>query len=102
MEAIITYKFTNKEIELLKKELPDNPCDKCTEKYSCCGCPKSKEYNIKISPYINNNIYEIALRIKKYKKILEKFYDIKEECKKEFEKMPKEIQNILIAQKLTI
>ena len=102
MRTRTIYEFTNKEIKLLKKELPDNPCAKCTERIACCGCPKGREYNIKINPYVDNNIYEIALKIKKYKKTLEKFHNIKEECQKKFEEMPKEIQNMLIEQKLTI
>ncbi len=102
MKSVTIYKFTNEDIEFLKKDLPDNPCITCSDKYSCCECPEGNQYNKAISPYVDKNIYEIARNIKMYKEILATFYDAREKVKRQFDRFPKEIQNILIEQDMII
>lgn len=62
--------FTDEDFELLKKELPNNPCCKCRDSLACCGCSSGDIYNKAIMPYKDNNILEIALKIKEYKQAL--------------------------------
>lgn len=62
--------FTDEDFELLKKELPNNPCIKCRDVSYCCGCPNGHIYNKIIKPYKDSNILDMALKIKGYKDTL--------------------------------
>lgn len=82
--------FTDEDFELLNKELPNNPCCKCRDSMSCCGCQAERMYKKAIKPYEDNNILEIALKIKRYKdavklinELQDKLVDIRSEIPSE-------------------
>lgn len=60
--------FTDKDFELLKMELPSNPCTKCDARIRgyCCGCQQGTDYDKYIKPYKDNNVLDIALKIKEH------------------------------------
>lgn len=68
-------------MELLKKELPDNPCFKCSQRCACCGCPDGKKYRQAVQPYRDRGIYELALKLKRQKKIQREIMVLKNESK---------------------
>lgn len=67
MKTKMIQEFTAKDIALLQTVLPDNPCNECSAHSdgSCCGCPKGNEYSANVAEYKNENIYDIALSIKR-------------------------------------
>ena len=69
MRTIQTVEFTAEDRELLKQLLPKNPCDGCGFGVGCCGCRESRDYEEKVRPYKDANIYDIALTIRKIHEI---------------------------------
>ena len=65
MRIIKTVEFTVEDRKLLKQLLPKNPCDGCGVGVGCCGCQDSRDYEEKVRPYKDANIYDIALTIRK-------------------------------------
>lgn len=61
-QTIITY--TEEDKKLLKRILPDNPCNECHDSYACCGCSESRKYEEHVQKYKDNGIYNIALLLK--------------------------------------
>lgn len=77
-EVVVTFDENDK--ELLKKELPNNPCTGCyLNGNGCCGCAKGSEYSKILKPYKEANILDIAL---KNKKRLDLIKDIEDKRKK--------------------
>lgn len=60
------YIFTEEDKELLKKGLPENPCDNCDAGRSCCGCQKERDYQKISQPFKDANIYDIALSVRRH------------------------------------
>lgn len=92
--------FTDEDFELLKKELPNNPCIKCDTRIKgyCCGCPQGRDYDISIEPYKNNDILDIALYIKRYKDTLREIKKHEWELTKIRENLPLEIIDKILSQ----
>lgn len=65
MKTTILYEFTDEDKKLLKIPLPDNPCTNCGAGAACCGCPKGDDYNKKVKPYKDANIYDIAVSLQR-------------------------------------
>lgn len=65
MKIIQTVEYTTEDRKLLKQLLPKNPCDSCGAGVGCCGCPNGRDYEEKVRPYKDANIYDIALTIRK-------------------------------------
>lgn len=84
MKRIVRYEFDEKDIKLLNKKLPDNPCTSCpNSKYgNCCGCDNYMKYVNTIKPYEEAEILEFAIKLKeidnKKKIIIEKEKEIKD------------------------
>jgi len=66
MKKTEKIEFTKKDIELLRQEIADNPCDDCSLQRdgSCCGCPSGRDYMAAIKPYKDANILEYAIALK--------------------------------------
>jgi hypothetical protein len=59
--------FEDGDIELLRKVLPDNPCEHpvCKSQAAfCCGCLNYKKYQENIAEYRKRGILDIALKLK--------------------------------------
>ena len=55
--------FTDEELSLLKKPLPENPCRACGEKETCCGCQYQAAYHKAIKEYEDKGLYKLALAL---------------------------------------
>lgn len=80
MKIVNDVIFTDKDFELLKKELPNNPCKICyfSTNGGCCGCHDGTAYENIVKPYKENNILDVALKIKEYNdtlKLINKYED---------------------------
>lgn len=88
--------FTNEDLELLKKELPNNPCTKCDAHIRgyCCGCQQRIDYDKMVKIYRDNNIYDIALEIKKINELEKSINKMRKNQEDILSNLPKEIKNI--------
>ena len=75
MTVTQTYEFSDNDVKLLQKILPDNPCNGCSDKHCCCGCPSQSKYIATITQYKDAGLYNIACDIKEYHRI-----NLKIEC----------------------
>ena len=93
MKEVITYQFDEEDIELLKKEILDNPCDvKCHGGFvCCCGCPDVKKYEDTVKIYKDKGIFDIALEIKSVKDNKKRIQELQEKIK-ELEKKTMQIE----------
>ena len=90
MKEVVTYQFDEDDIELLKKELPDNPCAvKCNGGFiGCCGCPDVYKYEDAVKIYKDKGIFDIALEIKSVKDNQEKIKELEEKSRQIERKYP--------------
>ena len=90
--------FTDKDLELLKNILPDNPCNECDAaiRQYCCGCQKNTDYNACIKQYKDNNIYDIALNIKEVYDIKKMIKEMEDKQQEILNKIPEGIRHIII------
>lgn len=83
VETVVTFDENDK--ELLKKELPKNPCTDCyLHGNGCCGCMKGIEYEKALKPYKEANILDIAVKNKERLNLIRDI-EIKKEKVKEIE-----------------
>lgn len=74
MEKKTITTFTEEDKRLLATPLPDDPCEtRCSEseRRACCGCPDGHAYAKAVEPYKENGIYEIALALRRRRKLKE-------------------------------
>lgn len=83
MEKVTTIKFTNEDIQMLKRPIPDNQCEICSDAGACCGCPTGKRYEDAVKPYKDAGIYAIAIMLRR-----------KAAIRKEIEKLNAETEKI--------
>lgn len=83
MKKIVTYQLDEEDIELLKKEIPDNPCNiKCHGGFiGCCVCPDICEYADTVKIYKDKGIFNIALEIKRIKENKKQIQQLQEKIK---------------------
>lgn len=83
MKEVVTYQLDEEDIELLKKELPDNPCAiKCHGGViGCCGCLDAYEYEDTVKIYKDKGIFDIALEIKSVKDNKKRIQELQEKIK---------------------
>ncbi len=69
--SVIVKQYSDQDKELLRKELPDNPCNKCSyvERISCTGCYLKSDYDSAVAPYKDAGIYDEALKVKEKTKL---------------------------------
>ena len=72
------YELEEGELELLQKELPDNPCEQCVD-HECYHCDGENEYEACVKIYKERNLYELAREIKKVYEYDRKLKEIKKE-----------------------
>lgn len=91
MKIIQQCVFDDEDRRLLSIELPDNPCNNCSVDNvgECFGCPDDFKYNEAIRIYKERNIYDLALKFKKIKKLQREI----DKIQKEIEKIKKEIDD---------
>lgn len=87
MTKEVILHFTEEDKKLLSTPLPDDPCKKCGDRYGCCGCIDGTKYNEAKKPYIDNNIFAIAMKLKERSNLQKE--------KDEIEKKIAEIENEL-------
>jgi hypothetical protein len=81
--------FTEEDIVLLHKRLPNSPCGKCSLKNGgCCGCEEGRIEQAQIKPYKDNGIYDIACDIARYKHLEDKIKECQDEMAKLKDKIP--------------
>ena len=91
MKIIQQYVFDDEDRRLLSIELPDNPCINCPDSSvgECCRCSNDLKYNEAIQIYKERNIYDLALKFKRIKKLQREI----DKIQKEIEKIEKEIED---------
>lgn len=67
MHKVITRTFDKEDVELIKKYLPDNPCESCDASLGCCGCQAQRDYEATyVKPLKDAGIYEYAVHYSRY------------------------------------
>ncbi|MEG1597737.1 MAG: hypothetical protein RR359_05635 [Bacilli bacterium] len=93
MEIKQEIKFSESDLELLSKILPNIPCKECLiDSFSCNGCDELLEYNKYIKPYEDNNMYEIALKLKELDNKNKSIKMIRDEQNCILNELPKDIR----------
>ncbi len=77
MNVSTVVEYTDKDKDLLSRELPDNPCSACGPSISmgCMGCANRREYDSLVKKYRDSNIYEIVLLIKEHNTLIRRITD---------------------------
>jgi len=78
------------DVKLIKTQLPKNPCDKCSNRLGCFGCPKGVEYQQKLKPMKDAGVLQYCLI---YNRLLE-INRIKQELDIEKRKLKEELSSI--------
>lgn len=91
MKIVEQYVFDDEDRRLLSIELPDNPCNNCSvgNVGECFGCPDDFKYNEAIRIYKGRNIYDLALKFKRIKRLKREI----DKLQNEIEKIEKEIND---------
>lgn len=91
MKIIQQCVFDDEDRRLLSIELPDNPCHNCPDGSvgECCGCSDDRKYNEAIRIYKERNIYDLALKFKRIKRLQREI----DKIQNEIEKIEKEIND---------
>lgn len=92
MKKTIVYEFTDRDIELLKQPLPDYPCGKCNNQDHCMGCNNEKNHAKFTKELKDNDIFDFALEIKKYKDLCGQQINLRNKSNKLLKTFPIEIQ----------
>lgn len=89
------YIFTEEDYKLLKKPIPLSPCRNCLKNSmglnSCCGCAEYKKYEREIKPYEDNNLVNIAVKIRRYYSILREIDELNIEICQLLGELPYEV-----------
>lgn len=93
MKQVIIYEFEESDFELLKKGLPDTPCDKCsTRQDSCCGCKDYEIYRSEENKFKEANLYEYGKTLAEIKKLNKEKKRIQNELSELWKSLPEEIK----------
>lgn len=96
MKTNQTLIFSEEDMELLKKELPDNPCLSCGINYTICsGCSESSAYKNKINVYRDRNIFDFAKTLKDIHKLGLSIKDMQNKVEKLTSELPEEVKTII-------
>ena len=89
-KTVVVCEFTDKDKILLNTPLPKDPCYCCRLKESgeCYGCYNLMRYLVKIQPYKDAGIYEIAKNIEKIKSINEEIRRLEKQLNEANEAIP--------------
>ncbi len=87
----VSYEFTEKDLELLKKPLPVAPCQNA----SCCGCPEYDAYKNLVLSYENNGIYDFAFTLRAMNSLKQQISELQEKYEEYENKLPVEVKNII-------
>ena len=96
-ETVVLHEFTDEDKILLNTPLPKNPCDSCRLNASseCYGCYNLMRYLVKIQPYKDAGIYEIAKNIEKIRAINEGIRRLEKQLNEANEAIPAEILDFI-------
>lgn len=94
MKQIITYEFEESDFELLKKGLPDTPCDECdyVRRDSCCGCKDYEIYRLEENKFKEANLYEYGKALAEIKKLNKEKKRIQNDISELWKSLPEEIK----------
>lgn len=100
MNKIISYEFTDKDIELLKKDVPESPCGKCRMGGACCGCPEHREWKEKYyNPLRDAGLDEVFTDVNQIKEeiseMIANMHDLKKYISKMMKKYPGLLQHLI-------
>ncbi len=91
----VSYEFTEADLELLKKPLPDAPCQKCKVTDSCCGCPEYESYKRMIQPYEDNGIFDLAFALRAMTSLKKQMNELQEKYEEYEKDIPPEIREFV-------
>lgn len=91
----VSYEFTEADLKLLKKPLPDAPCKKCKDTDSCCGCPEYESYKRMIQPYEDNGIFDFAFALREMAFLKKQMKELQEKYEKYEKDIPPEIREFV-------
>lgn len=92
----VGYEFTEKELELLKKPLPDAPCIKCKDVDSSCVCPEYESYNKITQPYKDNGIFNLAFALREMTSLKKQINKLQEKYEEYEKELPPEVRDLLL------
>lgn len=98
MKKETTVTFEESDFELLKGDIPRDPCLKCTpaERMSCCGCHERRDYNEKMKPFSEASINEYAQTFLYLRDSLSQLQLITRDMKSEIENLPEQLKDIVM------
>ncbi|MFR6158320.1 MAG: hypothetical protein ACLUJV_02195 [Blautia producta] len=91
----VSYEFSETDLVLLKKPLPDAPCLKCKDTDSCCGCPEYNSYKKMIQPYEDNGIFDLAFALGTMISVKKKINELQEKYEAYEKYFPPEIRKLI-------
>lgn len=69
MRQTTTFEIEDSDYELLKTQVPKDPCKHCSNSYACCGCPESRKREEIIRPLKQAGIFEIQQKSARNKRV---------------------------------
>lgn len=78
MKIITKYELEDGDLELLKKGLPEHPCQKCCD-HDCCDCPEEAQYEKTIKMYKDRNILDLAQKLASLCELDQKIAELQQE-----------------------
>ena len=91
----VSYEFTETELGLLRKPLPDAPCPKCKDTSFCCGCPEYNFYKKMVQPYKDNGIFDFAFALREMASLKKQIRELREKYEKYEKDLPPEIREFV-------
>jgi len=69
MKEITKFEIEDSDYELVNRAVPENPCNKCNNRYGCCGCEKVREREEIIKPLKEAGVFEVQQKAQEVKKL---------------------------------
>ena len=92
----VSYEFTEMDLELLKKPLPDAPCQKCKDSDFCCGCSKYEYYKNISHLYEDNGVYDFAYTLRAMNSLLQQIIQLQEKYEEYEKELPSEVRELFL------
>lgn len=91
----IQYEFTEKELQLLSKPIPDSPCKSCRDAEVCCGCQEYEKYKTILTEYEDCGVYPFAFDMSSMRDIQKQIQTLQEQYEKLRNGLPEQLLNIV-------
>lgn len=86
--------FEKRDYDLLERDIPDNPCNRCSimERATCCGCKEYREYDRLMKLYKDSNLFGFAEEIHDMEKQIKEIKLSVNACMQIYNRLPKDVK----------